>query len=184
MLAILTQVHNEVNRRSAGIRTLFDFAREKQPGCSRKFVGLGWREKNPTRGCLELRPDTELDAVTQTVTVRVWTARAGQVGRGSRVSVGVGTVFAPSDELRREYPARELAKLSDSRWSDYEIAYRREIRRSMASRTLRAGWRALSGLGEAMTLLCDCVRADRCHRTILGPIVAGALGGEYAGEVT
>ncbi len=182
-LAILTQVHNEVNSRAAGNRTLFNLAREKQPGCNRKVKSAGWPERGPP-GCVALRPDTELDAVTQTVTVRVWTARTGQVSRGSRVSVGDGTVFAPSDELRREYPARELAKLSDSRWSDYEIAYRREIRRSMATRKLRAGWRALSGLGAAMTLLCDCVRADRCHRTILGPIVAGALGGEYAGEVT
>ena len=90
-----------------------------------------------------------------------------------------GIAFAPSwGILRPALDARRDGRL-DEAWPGYLADYMSEMRRSF--REQRAAWDALLAR-ETVTLVCYCVQADRCHRTLLAGILA-KLGATYEGEI-
>jgi uncharacterized protein YeaO (DUF488 family) len=56
---------------------------------------------------------------------------------------------------------------------EYQVRYLAEMRRSY--RTQRAAWDALLAR-EAVTLVCYCVDAARCHRRLLAAVILPKLG--------
>lgn len=103
--------------------------------------------------------------------------RAARVGRDER---DPGLVFAPSWSILQPLLTRRRAgQITESAWQEYREAYLDEMRASYRSH--RAQWLDLLGRKKA-TLLCYCVDAERCHRSILGGIVLPALGAQYHGE--
>jgi hypothetical protein len=72
-------------------------------------------------------------------------------------------------------------------WKQYTQQYQRQLKRSL---TLFANeWEDLLTLAEnGIVLACTCMRSDRCHRSILGTVIASALAtvgvsAEYVGEI-
>lgn len=89
-----------------------------------------------------------------------------------------GIIFAPSwDILGPALTARKSGRL-DEHWPQYVASYTAEMRRSY--REHRARWDALLDR-ERVCLLCYCVDAAQCHRTVLAGILV-KLGAAYEGE--
>jgi uncharacterized protein YeaO (DUF488 family) len=94
---------------------------------------------------------------------------------------GVGFWFCPSPDIL--YPLlskRKHGTFTDQDWLQYVKDYTAEMRASY--RKARPAWDTLLSW-ERVVLLCMCVEAARCHRTILGQWILPKLGAEYRGEI-
>jgi len=126
----------------------------------------------------------------------VQTARIGYAGAdGFNVTRDSGdadgVLFAPSWSILRPALAARMRAIScgrdyahdaqvilDAAWAAYVPAYLAEMRASY--RTHRAVWdRVLAR--PRVVLVCYCVEAERCHRTVLAGIL-GKLGADVRGE--
>lgn len=87
--------------------------------------------------------------------------------------------FAPSWRILR--PMLDAKRIGSSwvmLWPQYVEDYTREMR--VSYRENRAAWDALLARDE-VTLVCYCVDAAHCHRTVLAGIL-GRLGADVRGE--
>jgi uncharacterized protein YeaO (DUF488 family) len=76
--------------------------------------------------------------------------------------------LGPSAELHAAFYGKNGPRIS---WSDYRVAYLREMKRATAA--IRRIVELMSS-GERVTLLCSsaCIHDDRCHRSILRGLIA------------
>lgn len=92
---------------------------------------------------------------------------------------GLGILFAPSPELLYPYLSkRRWGRETEGTWREYRAKYTAEMRASF--RRYRAAWNVVLELPQ-VTLLCFCRDPSRCHRTVLGEILA-KLGATFNGE--
>jgi len=92
----------------------------------------------------------------------------------------IGYVFAPSPDILYPYlSARKFNRETDELWAKYVEDYTAEMRRSY--RHYRPDWDLLLSWPRAV-LLCMCTNPQRCHRTVLGGILA-KLGASFEGEI-
>jgi len=117
------------------------------------------------------------------MTLEVWSAR---ISTGDRDAFNVtrksgNGVFAPSWTILRPILDLNRAKqpISNTAWQTYCRAYLLEM--SQSYRINRGEWDLLLAR-ERVVLCCYCTDPTRCHRTVLGKILAH-LGGVYYGEL-
>lgn len=190
-LAILTQVRNEVNKRAAACRQTIGVRRQLGTGCMRRGRVTAGMGKFGEDVWVPMRDGEELAGLT--VPFRVRTGRAvltGEQAQAGQVAayVGLGTPYYPSADLRARFNARSLEHASQVVWDEYVAEYKRTLRRVLVSPAGREFWTNVLRTTQAgghmdLTLTCDCVRADRCHRVVLAEVLAVATGGIYEGEV-
>jgi len=115
---------------------------------------------------------------------KVYTARVTYAGPDrldvTRMSAGPeGLAFAPSwSILRPMLQRRREDYVTEAEWLAYADAYTAEMRDSY--RGQRARWDALLERDE-VTLVCYCMDARHCHRTVLAEILT-KLGTTSCGE--
>lgn len=93
---------------------------------------------------------------------------------------GVGSVFAPKATIL--YPllrARREGDLTDEEWARYEAAYTEQMRASY--RDHRDAWDTVLSWPRVV-LCCFCTDHERCHRTLLGKLLA-RCGADFRGEL-
>jgi hypothetical protein len=93
----------------------------------------------------------------------------------------IGIYFAPSPDILYPYlSARKFGRETDQLWLKYAADYTREMRESY--KRSRAAWTTLLSWPRVV-LLCMCVDAARCHRTLLARDILPKLGATNAGEI-
>lgn len=138
------------------------------PGHARPMSGATKRGVAPKRQPLE-----------------VWTARVSYAGT-DRLDITrkggdpIGVTWAPTwATLRPLIVARAESDVAEEgAWQTYIPAYRAEMRASY--RTSRQVWNELLAR-ERVTLVCFCVRPERCHRSLLAGYLS-LLGARCLGE--
>lgn len=96
---------------------------------------------------------------------------------------GMGAAFAPSDRLLNEFLRKRQSRPegeTDREWLDYVERYIDEMRASYVAR--RESWRRLLAC-DRVVLLCFCVEAQRCHRSVLARDILTKMGAKYMGEL-
>lgn len=118
-----------------------------------------------------------------TSSCEVWTARISTKDPDAfNVTRKSGDpIFAPSWALLRTALdiRRSGREQSEEEWKSYARTYLSEMQRSYA--TNRPAWGALLGRPRAV-LTCYCTNPERCHRKLLGLVLA-RLGALYKGEL-
>lgn len=90
-----------------------------------------------------------------------------------------GAPFAPSWALRSDALDRRLAGVEERTWwTEFAARYLAEMREQIAKHP--EAWESLS-LRPEVTLVCSCVRAERCHRSLLARLLEDR-DAQYLGE--
>lgn len=100
------------------------------------------------------------------------------VRKGAETWVAWDKRLAPSLELFDAYRGRARdgrrvveRGLAPIAWDEFTRRFAEEMR-APAAREALAGYRARAGAGEALTLLCYCDDAARCHRGLVEKLLA------------
>jgi hypothetical protein len=118
------------------------------------------------------------------MTLEVWTSRISTKDPDAlNITRKSGDpTFSPSWKLLRTMLdiRKDGTELSDDEWKEvYAKPYLKEM--AASKRLNPEAWRALLGR-RRVVLTCYCVKASRCHRTLLGRIL-GVLGADFKGEL-
>jgi hypothetical protein len=97
-------------------------------------------------------------------------AKKGAAASRSKLSEEAKLAWTQGRAVEREF---------QNAWARYIGEYTAEMR--VSYRSHRAAWDALLAR-ETVTLVCYCVDATHCHRTILGRDILPKLGAKYLGE--
>lgn len=126
-------------------------------------------------------------------TARVGTEDPDRLDVTRKSADAIGVVFAPSWKIlkpalearteavcfERDCQSFEAKQIMARAWELYVPLYKEEMRHSY--RRNRAQWNALLAR-ERVVLLCYCVDAKECHRTLLAEILS-KLGADVRGEL-
>lgn len=115
--------------------------------------------------------------------LEVWTARISVLDPDvlNITRKGGCLAFAPSRSLLWSFLSirKSGREPSDLEWSSYARSYLEEMSKSL--REKRHVWEDLLGR-QRVVLVCYCVNPNRCHRKLLGLILA-RLGATFQGEL-